>query len=124
MFPYPASKAEQFLCSILYIEGKHYVMYGKSEYSIRVFLEILYAGGNPTEWQTAFNAKISKVKITTKWFLADIKKCGTFVDCKRRICILHVPVGSLFLAAVLFINFRIVTRSIKRPNTLTARNQL
>lgn len=106
MFLYAESDIERFLKDILVIEGRQYVVYGDSGYSVREFLEIPYSGGHMTAWESAFNKAMSKVRITVEWYFKEVKSLWSFVDCKRRLRVLQMPVGMMYQAAVLLTNFR------------------
>lgn len=63
MFLYADSNVEDFLSSVLNVDGEQYIVYDESGYSPREFLEVTYEGGSLTAWESALNTAMEKVRI-------------------------------------------------------------
>ena len=91
---------------ILHIDGRQFVVYGDSGYSVRVFLEIPFEGANISAFKKASNKSISNSRVTVEWFFKEVKLLWAFVGCKGRLRIKQMPIGLIYRAAVLLTNFR------------------
>lgn len=67
--------------------------------------------GNLLIWEAAFNTAIYKSRIKVKWFFSEFKMLWAFDDCKNLSKVLQIPVGFIFQAAIILIDFRIFGES-------------
>lgn len=106
MYLYHAAGTDAMLEGIMWINGKQYVVFGDSGYSVRVFLEIPFEGSNLSATKKSFNKAMSKVRVTVEWLFKEVKLLWSMVDSKRRMRICQAPVGLMYRAAVLLTNLR------------------
>lgn len=52
----------------------------------------------------AFNKAMAIVRITIEWYLMCVKQLWSFVDSKRKLRVLVIPVGLVYKTAVLLMN--------------------
>ena len=106
MYLYATSGADAMIEGILCIDGRQYVVFGDSGYSVRVFMEIPFEGTNLSAIKKAFNKSMSKSRVTVEWFFREVKSLWSFVHCKRLLRVKQMTIGLIFRAAVLLKNFR------------------
>lgn len=112
---YIRGDAEHLIHVLLEVNGAtRYCTFADSGYNERWFLRIPFQGSNLTASQTAFNKAMSSVRVTVSVF-KEIKIYWPVMDFKRKLRVLEVPIGSMYLAAMGLINFR----SCIYPNTVS-----
>ena len=105
-FMYVCSGLEINLRSVLHVNGRQYVIYGDSEYNWRPFMEVPFQGSNLNANQRAFNASMSKSRITVEWIFKEVKMYLPVVDNKRKMKLWESPVGLLYISTMVLCNLR------------------
>jgi hypothetical protein len=57
--------------------------------------------------EVAFNASMSKVRVTVEWSFRDVKQYFTHVDFPRKLRLRETPAGLLYVSSVMLWNFRV-----------------
>lgn len=103
---YMRSGLDEQMEDVLYIDGIQYCIYGDSGYNSRPYLEVPFQGSTLSGDQTAFNQAMSAARITVEWMFKEAKTFWTTVDFPRKMRVMQLPVGSLYLASLLLCNLR------------------
>ena len=91
---------------VMKVGDRQFCIFGDSGYNVREYFEIPFQGSHLNENQRAFNRAMSGARITVEWMFKELKKFWTAVDFPRKMRVLQLPVGTLYLAAILLCNVR------------------
>ena len=97
---------DELLPSVLEVDGVRYCIYGGSVYNARWFMEVPFQGATLSSAQLAFNKAMSSVRISVELLFKEIKMHFVTVDFKRKMKVFESPVGMLYMASMIFSNFR------------------
>ena len=100
------SGLDDVLQELLFVDGKQYCVYGDSGYNRRSYMEVPIQGSHLSNAQKAFNAAMSRARVTVEWIFKEVKQYWSTVDFKRKMRSGESPVASLYLAAMLLTNMR------------------
>lgn len=103
---YAESQLDEMLPNVLDVDGVQKCIYGDSGYADRWILEASFHGASLTAPQQAFKNAMLAVRISVEWFFKEVKMHFNAVDFKRKMKILELPCGNLFLTAMLLANYR------------------
>lgn len=103
---YVHSDVKVNLLVVLEVENVKYRIYGDSIYNQRWYMEVLFQGALLSVAQAAFNAAMSRVRITVYWIFKEVKMCFTTVDYKSKMKVNESSMGLLYLPSMLLCNFR------------------
>lgn len=103
---YCRSEIEDQLSLYLIVDGKQYCIYGDSGYNQRDFMDVPFQGGALNADMRAFNKAMSEGRITIEWMFKEVKTFWTAVDFPRKLRVLQLPVGTMYLAGMLLCNMR------------------
>jgi hypothetical protein len=107
MFMYNTSGIDQVLQNSLLISGRQYYLYGDVAYTLRPYLQTGFRGSTISSDEMAFNASMSKVRVTVEWAFRDVKQYFTHVDLPRKLRLRETPAGLLYVSSVMLWNFRV-----------------
>lgn len=103
---YIRSELDEVLPMVLEVDGVRYCIYGDSGYNARWYMEVPFQGATLSAAQKAFNKAMSSVRISVEWLFKEIKMHFVTVDFKRKMKVLESPIGMLYMASMVFANFR------------------
>jgi hypothetical protein len=71
---YNTSGIDQVLQNSLLISGRQYYLYGDVACTLRPYLQTGFRGSIISSDKMAFNASMSKVRVTVEWAFRDVKQ--------------------------------------------------
>jgi hypothetical protein len=107
MFLYKESGLDDNLRSSLVISNRQFHLYGDPAYILRPYWQVGFKGSSTTPEEIAFNASMSKVRVTAEWAFRDVEQYFTQVDVPRKPRLRVTPAGLWYVCAVMLWNFRV-----------------
>jgi DDE superfamily endonuclease len=107
MFMYNTSGIDQVLQNSLLISGRQYYLYGDVAYKLLTYLQTGFRGSTISSDELAFNASMSKVRVTVEWAFMDVKQYFTHVELPRKLRLRETPAGLFYLSSDMLWNFRV-----------------
>ena len=104
----------------LLISGRQYYLYGDLAYTLHPYLQTGFRGSAISSDEVAFNASMSKVRVTVEWTFIDGKQYFTHVDLPIKLFCDTTPAGLLYVSSVMLWNSRIVSMKAVRNTTFSA----
>jgi predicted GH43/DUF377 family glycosyl hydrolase len=93
--------------SSLAISNRQYYVYGAPVHILRPYLQVEFKGSSTTPEELAFNASISKVRVTVELSFRDVKQYFRQVDVPRKLRLRVTQAGLWYMCAVMLWNFRV-----------------
>lgn len=104
MFIYVASRMEELLLTLMMMHGKQFAVLADSRYSWCVYLEVPYGGASLHDVRSAFNRKMSKVRISVECYFMEVKRFWILIDANRKLRIAQMHPGLIYRAPELLTN--------------------
>jgi DDE superfamily endonuclease len=107
MLLYKESGIDDSPRSSLVISNRQYCVYGAPAYILRPYLHVEFKGSSTTPEELAFNASMSKVRVTVEWSFRDVKQYFTQVDVPRKLRLRVTQAGLWYVCAEMLWDFRV-----------------
>ena len=104
---YRESNLDSYLQTSTSVDGEQYYIYGDPAYLIRLYLQVGFKGHSLTTDQKEFNLQMSRVRVSVEWAFAEVKQYWGHLDHSRKLKTGCTPVGSSYIVAIIFWNFRV-----------------
>lgn len=95
---------DESLETVLKFGSTCYCTYGDSGYKWRAYLKFFFQGSSLTPNQAAFNKGMPSRRITTMWMFKEAKAYWSTVDFPRKMRAMQLPVGTIYICALLLCN--------------------
>lgn len=91
----------------LFIDGEWYYMYGDSVYLLRPWMKRPFTRGVCSEVESAFNTRMSEVRVSVEHNYKDLKQLWSIQDFARNLKVRQAPIALLYKMAALLTNLRL-----------------
>lgn len=106
---YLKSNLEQYLQQYLNNEGVQYYIYGDQAYHMRPWMQVGYPKRNSTPEQRKHNRAMNSARVCVEWSYGEVKNSFATQDFARKMQVMKLPVGLLYVVSILLRNFKTCT---------------